>query len=88
MMRSILVCRLPVPSSAVSIPVRECRVLCFRKNSSDVEESRMSMVLTLAVLDRHGFCPSFLTSELYGDEWSASRPSHLTPKKEPLVSTG
>jgi len=27
----------------------------------------------------------FLTLVLYGGEWSASRPHHFTPGKEPLV---
>jgi hypothetical protein len=27
----------------------------------------------------------FLTSALEGCEWSASRPSHLTPAKEPVI---
>jgi hypothetical protein len=32
-----------------------------------------------------GTAPSFLTSELDGGEWSASRPGRFTPGKEPPV---
>jgi hypothetical protein len=33
-----------------------------------------------------GIASPFLTSAQDGDEWSASRPRHFTPGKEPLVA--
>jgi hypothetical protein len=33
-----------------------------------------------------GIVPSFVTSALDGNEWSASSPGRFTPDKEPLIS--
>jgi hypothetical protein len=35
-----------------------------------------------------GYLHAFLTSEIDGGEWSASRPGRFTPGKKPFVSNG